>query len=262
VCTNGLDPYHMTLWEGVPLREILYLTGLQSNIRRVYYQSYHPEGVPPFQSSLSLSQILETPPGQNPVILAYKMNGQAIPASVGGPVRVVVPGSYGSKSIKWVQRVVLTNDSKANDTDADLNNDPESPLKTRARFIYAPTEAAPGQPVALTGMAQIGISGLGKVQVCVYSQAQPWPADDPHRAKADWKDAAILPAPEVLPPGPWPRQFTIAHWAVLLPGLPAGSYELCCHTIDGNGIAQPMPRPPLPRTGVNAVQRITLVVRG
>jgi len=47
-CTNGADPYHMTLWEGVPLREIIWLTRPQANVRRVYFQSYHPENLPPF----------------------------------------------------------------------------------------------------------------------------------------------------------------------------------------------------------------------
>jgi len=99
-----------------------------------------PEGVPSFQASLPLGSVLETPPGQSPVILAYKMNGQLIPAAHGGPVRMVVPGTYGSHSIKWVQRVVMTDDPRANDTDAEpqFNNDAESALKTRARFINAP----------------------------------------------------------------------------------------------------------------------------
>ncbi|MFB3778936.1 MAG: molybdopterin-dependent oxidoreductase [Bryobacteraceae bacterium] len=283
VCTNGADPYHMTLWEGVPLREIIELTGPKANIRRVYYQSQAGENLPPFQASLSLSQIMETPPGQMPVMLAYKMNGQLIPASIGGPVRMVVPGAYGSKFIKWVRRVVLTNDHRANDSDAaDFNNDTESPLKTRARFINAPKEAQTGKPIPLTGMAQVGISGLSKVQYAVCSQAQPWPADDPHYARAEWKDAAILPPPADWggglpggkPPAPtgyfdpakgtpveWPMRFTIVHWAALLPGLPAGSYDLCCRTIDVNGLAQPLPRLPLPRTGVNAIHRVTLTVK-
>jgi DMSO/TMAO reductase YedYZ molybdopterin-dependent catalytic subunit len=230
-----------------------------------------------------LGHILETPPGQMPVILAYKMNGQIIPAAHGGPVRVVVPGTYGSKSIKWVQRVVLTNDFKANDSDAEsnFNNDTESPMKTRARFINAPKEIPPEKPSALTGMAQIGISGLGKVQYCVHSQKEPWPADDPDWTKGDWKDAAVWPPPADwggrLPGGKlpanasqfdpakgtplqWPMRYTIAHWAALLPGLPLGSFDLCCRTIDGNGIAQPMPHPLL-RTGFNAIQRATLVVK-
>jgi hypothetical protein len=277
-CTNGPDPFHMSLWEGVPLREAVRITNPKENVRRVYYQSYHPEGLPPFQSSLPLAQVLETPPGEMPVILAYKMNGQFIPPSHGGPVRVVVPGAYGSKSIKWVQRVVLTNDHKSNDSDAELNNDPENGLKTRARFINEPKTIPAGKPVAITGMAQVGISGLGKVQYCIHSQKDPWPADDPYRSKADWKDATILPPPKnwggglpggKLPatnqtdpakgtPVQWPLRYAIVHWAALLPALSPGSYDLCCRTIDGNGIAQPLPRT-LPRTGFNALHVVTVV---
>lgn len=278
-CTNGADPFHMSLWEGVPLREVILLTRPRENVRRVYYQSYHPEDVPPFQSSLPLGQILENPPGQMPVILSYKRNGQLIPASHGGPVRMIVPGAYGSKCIKWVQRVVLTNEFKANDSDADLNNDPENALKTRARFVNAPKEVPSGKPVALTGMAQVGISGLRKVQYCIHSQQDSWPADDPYLTRAAWKDCTILPPPDDwgggLPGGKlpstdqtnpatgkplqWPLRYSIVFWAVLLPGLAPGTYELCCRTIDENGLAQPMPRT-LPRTGFNAIHRIPLVV--
>jgi len=281
-CTNGADPFHMSHWEGVPLRELIWMTRPKDNVRRVYYQSYHPEGQPPFQSSLPMGQILETAPGEMPVILAYKMDGELIPASRGGPVRMFVPGTHGSKSIKWLQRIVLTNDYKSNDSDGELNNDPENALKTRARFVNAPHAAAPDQPVALTGFAQAGLSGLAKVQYAVHSQQQPWPADDPYRTHAGWKDAAILPPPTDwggglpggrLPAGTtgidpvkgtpvqWPMRYTIVHWAALLPGLPAGSYDLLCRTIDHNGIAQPMPRP-LPRTGMNAIHTVTLEVKG
>lgn len=279
-CTNGTNPFHMSLWEGVPLREIIGLVEPKDNVRRVYYQSYHPDGVPPFQSSLAMGQILETPAGQMPAILAYKMNGQIIPASHGGPVRMFVPGAYGSKSIKWVQRIVLTNEFKANDSDADLNNDPENGLKTRARFINEPKEIPSGKPAAVTGMAQVGISGLKKVQYSLHSQKNPWPADDPYRLRADWKDADILPPPEnwgggllggKLPstsqtdpatgkPLQWPLPYTIVHWAALLPGLEPGSYDLCCRAIDGNEIAQPLPRT-LPRTGFNTLHIVTLAVK-
>jgi len=279
-CTNGADPYHMTLWEGVPLREVIWLTRPKANIRRVYYQSYHNESLPPFQSSLPLSQILEEPPGQMPVILAYKMNGQVIPASHGGPVRMIVPGAYGNKSIKWLKRVVLTNDYKSNDSDAELNNDPENPLKTRARFMHVPEEIPSGKPAALTGMAQVGVSGVRKVQYCIRSRKGPLPVDDPYWTKADWRDAPILPPPAdwggglpggklpttiqtdpaTVKPLEWPLRYTIAHWAVLLPGLAPGSYDLCCRTIDGNGIAQPLPRT-LPRTGFNTLHVVNLVVK-
>jgi DMSO/TMAO reductase YedYZ molybdopterin-dependent catalytic subunit len=280
-CTNGADPYHMSHWEGVPLPEIVWMTGPKDSVRRVFYESYVPAGQPTFRSSLPMGMILETPPGDIPPVLAYKMDGELIPASRGGPVRMIVPGSYGSRSIKWLTRILLTNDFKANDSDGDLNNDPDNALKTRARFIDAPTGATAGQPFALTGLAQIGVSGLSKVQYAVRSQTQPWPADDPYRTRADWKDAEILPPPENwggglpagrLPTGTigidpvkgaplrWPMRYTIVHWAALVPGLPAGSYDIVCRTLDGNGIAQPMPRPLL-RTGFNAIQVAALVVK-
>lgn len=279
-CTNGQDSFHMSLWEGVPLREVISLTNPKENVRRVYYQSHHQENLAPFQSSLPLSQVLEEPPGQLPVILAYKMNGQPIPASHGGPVRMVVPGAYGSKSIKWVKRVILTNDHKSNDSDAELNNDPENPMKTRARFINAPKEIPSGKPAVLTGMAQVGVSRLKKVHYCIDTHRQSWPAEDPYRTKANWRDASILPPPTdwggglpggKLPPTlqtdpatgksiEWPLRYTIVHWAVLLPGLRPGSYDVCCRTIDGNGIAQPLPRT-LPRTGFNILHVVNLVVK-
>ena len=279
-CTNGQDPFHMSLWEGVPLRGVISMTRPKENVRRVYYQSYHQENLAPFQSSLALSQVLEEPPGQLPVILAYKMNGQFIPASHGGPVRMVVPGAYGSKSIKWLKRVVLTNDYKSNDSDAELNNDPENPMKTRARYINIPKEIPSEKPAALTGMAQVGVSGLKKVQYCINAHKEPWPAEDPHWTKADSRDAPILPPPAdwggglpggKLPPTlqtdpatgkpiEWPLRYTIAHWAVLLPGMRPGSYDLCCRTIDGNGLAQPLPRT-LPRTGFNTLHVVNLVVK-
>ncbi len=74
-CTNGQDPFHMSLWEGVPLRDVISMTKPRENVRRVYYQSHHPQNLAPFQSSLALSQVLEEPPGQMPVILAYNLNG-------------------------------------------------------------------------------------------------------------------------------------------------------------------------------------------
>jgi hypothetical protein len=266
-CTNIADPLHMSLWEGVPLRDIIWMARPKANVRRAYYYGYKTAESKQFQSSLPLDRILEDPPGELPVILAYKMNGRDIPATHGGPVRMIVPGVYANKSIKWLQRIVLTNDYRVNDTYAEMNNDVESNLKTNARFIQPPSEIPAGKPTVLTGLAQVGMSGLSKVQYSVRPE--------------QWVDAAILPPPKAwggglpggrLPSMPaqfdpatgrprvWPLRGTIVHWTARLPALPAGKYELRCRTIDANGIAQPMPRP-LPRTGANAVQQVVLMVK-
>lgn len=281
-CTNGKKPCGMGLWEGVPLREVIWMTQPTANVRRVFYYGYH-NGDPKqrFQSSLPIGRVLEDPPGEHPVLLCYKLNNQWLTPKAGAPVRMFVPDRYGNKSVKWLQRIVLTNNFKANDTYAEWNNDTDSHMKTCARFVHVPAKVAAGQPVAITGLAQVGMSGFRKVQYWLCPQEIKWPEDDPYFTTADWQDATVLPPPEdwgagigsQLPPVPrqidpktgrprqWPLRGTLIHWASLIEDLPAGVYHVRCRTIDANGIAQPMPRPFL-KSGHNAIQTLPLVVQG
>jgi len=280
-CTNGQAPFGMGLWEGVPLREVVWLARPVANVRRVFYYGYHNDDPQQrFQSSLPVDRVLEDPPGEHPVILCYKLNGKWLSPEAGAPVRMVVPDAYGNKSVKWLQRVVLTNNFQANDTYAGWNNDTVSQMKTCARFVYTPAKVKAAEPVPITGLAQVGMSGLSKVQYWYRAEGARLPEDDPYFAKADWKDARILPPPDdwggglpegKLPPIPrqidpatgkplvWPLRDTIVHWAALLTDVAPGKYDLRCRTIDAAGIAQPMPRPFL-KSGHNVIERVTLIV--
>ena len=70
-----------------------------------------------------------------------------------------------TRSVKWLQRIVLTNRFQSNDTYAEWNNDTESHAKTYARFVHVPSPVPAGQPIPITGVAQVGMSGLSRVQV-------------------------------------------------------------------------------------------------
>jgi hypothetical protein len=50
------------------------------------------------------------------------------------------------------------------------------------------------------------------------------------------------------------------HWAMLLPGVPAGEYILRSRTIDEKGRAQPMPRP-FRKSGHAAIEEIAIAVK-
>jgi hypothetical protein len=280
-CNNIDSPLGMGLWEGVPLRDVIWLARPKENIRRVYYYGYHndaPKQI--FRSSLPIGRVLEDPPGEYPIILCYKLNGELLTGKRGGPVRMLVPDAYGFKSVKWLIRVALTNAPFANDTYANGNNDIDSWMKTSARILSRPAKVEAGQSVPVTGMAQVGISGLTKVQYLLLPQEPPWPADDPWFTKANWKDADVLPAPErwgggfpegKLPdgtigidaksgkPAAWPMRYAIVHWGALLTDIPPGKYDLLCRSIDANGIAQPLPRPFL-KAGGNAIHKLPLTV--
>src|SRR5207244_664966 len=164
-CLNIAQPLGQGLWEGVPLREVLKLVGKVKNVRRVYWHGFHnndPKQL--FQSSLGYNQVMETPPWDLCVFIAYKLNGQPISLLRGGPVRMIVPWAHGFKSIKWLHRLTLTNEYRANDTYANGNNDPESYLKTAAYLDTGPEVFKAGQPMALTGTAMVGWSGLKRVE--------------------------------------------------------------------------------------------------
>lgn len=262
-CLNLGCPLGMGIWEGVPLREVVWLTQPKANLRRVFYHGFHNDAPKQmFRSSLPVGRVLEDPDDLPPVILCYKLNGEWLDPVRGGPVRVLVPEAYGFKSVKWLTTLTLSNIAHANDTYAEQNNDIDSPLKTFAATLNVPATVKANDTIPITGYAQVGVSGLSKVQVWLHPNGKAWPADDPYYTKAPWADATILPPPKdwggKLPDGKlpkdlfgfedgkpktWPMKLSKAYWAALIPGMSAGNYTLRCRTIDAKGQAQPMPRP-------------------
>ena len=280
-CLNLGCPLGYGIWEGVPLREVIWLTEPRDTCRRVFYDGYHnddPKQI--FRSSLPIGRVLEDPFDLPPVILCYKLNGQWLSPERGGPVRIIVPEAYGFKSIKWLTHVFLTSFPHGNDTYAEQGNDIDSPMKTFAATIDVPVKVKAGEKIPITGYAQVGISGLSKVQAWIQPKDEKLAENDPSFSDAPWVDMEILGPPEKwsgdltdgkipLPthgfdsstgkPLSWPMRFGIVHWAGVLPGLPTGKYVLRCRSIDGKGIAQPYPRP-FRRSGHAAIEAVNIQV--
>ena len=193
---------------------------------------------------------------------------------------MVVPEAYGFKSIKWLTQIVLTNLYHANDTYAEGNNDVDSSLKTFAATLSVPRQVKPGEPIPVTGYAQVGVSGLSKVQVWISSDTTERSSDDRFFSKAPWIDAQILPPPKdwgdvpggKIPSGTlgfdsatgqprsWPMRLAKIHWTTLLPGVPVGDYTLRSRTIDAKRVAQPMPRP-FPKSGHSTIESVNITVK-
>ena len=76
-CLNIGCPLGMGIWEGVPLRDVIWLTKPREDVRRVFYYGYHNDDPKQmFRSSLPIGRVLEDPFDLPPVILCYKLNGQ------------------------------------------------------------------------------------------------------------------------------------------------------------------------------------------
>ncbi|MEO6787323.1 MAG: molybdopterin-dependent oxidoreductase [Chthoniobacteraceae bacterium] len=277
-CLNIAAPLGQGLWEGVPLREVLRLCGPMRNVRRIYYSGFHnndPKQL--FQSSLSYTEAMETAPGELPPFVAWRLNGEPIPLKRGGPVRMIIPWAHGFKSIKWLQRISVTNDWKAMDTYANANNDPESHLKTAAYIDQAPEKFPAGQPVFMSGLALAGLSGLQRVEYWLHRvepDSKPVAQDDETYRAAMWTPCELEAPPSdwssIFPPGvsskdvlgfdpktgkpaPWPLRYSMISWSTALRGLKPGKYEFRARAVDLNGFAQPEPRP-IAKAGKNGVE--------
>lgn len=87
-----------TEFTGVSLREILEGAGVTPAARFVSFTAYSDRD---HHTSLPLDVALESS------WLVHEVDGQALEAGHGGPVRVVTPGRYFYKSVKWIKRIDL-----------------------------------------------------------------------------------------------------------------------------------------------------------
>jgi len=85
-------------WTGVPLRLVLEAAGILPAARFVLYEAY--DG---WVDSIDLLEALHPQ-----TILAYGMNGRELPIAHGAPVRLRVERQMGYKSMKFLRRIVVT----------------------------------------------------------------------------------------------------------------------------------------------------------
>ncbi len=87
-------------WTGVPLSLVLEAAGIQPTARFVKFHTYDD-----WVDSIDLLDALHPQ-----TILAYGMNGQALPIQHGAPVRLRVERQMGYKSMKYLKGIVVTAD--------------------------------------------------------------------------------------------------------------------------------------------------------
>src|SRR5579864_7995433 len=95
------------MWTGVRLRELLDAAGVKPGSAQVQFQGLEtgpgPKGFP---SNVFLKSLDLTNPVIDESIVAYQMNGEAMPLLNGFPVRLVVPGyfaTYWTKCLTWIR---------------------------------------------------------------------------------------------------------------------------------------------------------------
>jgi DMSO/TMAO reductase YedYZ molybdopterin-dependent catalytic subunit len=97
----GVGALSTARWTGVPVREVLTCAGacLDDDCWVAAIGGDAPDDEPVFARSLPMSKLIDD------CLLAYEMNGQPLPADHGAPLRLIVPGWYGTNSVKWLTRL-------------------------------------------------------------------------------------------------------------------------------------------------------------
>jgi sulfite oxidase len=104
-------------WRGVPLAAVLRTVGARAEARHVAFTSldearFEGERVH-FGASIALEKALSPD-----VLLAYEMNDEPLAAEHGFPLRLIVPGYIGARSVKWLGEIRLQESPSANPYEA------------------------------------------------------------------------------------------------------------------------------------------------
>ncbi|MFK7736037.1 MAG: molybdopterin-dependent oxidoreductase [Pirellulaceae bacterium] len=104
-------------WTGVSLAEVLRKAAPQSAAKHVWFEGLDEiakgDGIIPFGASIPIEK-LEHENGVPGAMLVYGMNGAPLTADHGFPLRTLVPGYIGARSVKWVGKVILSDRTSPN----------------------------------------------------------------------------------------------------------------------------------------------------
>lgn len=199
----GGDLVGNALWRGVRLKDLLAQAGLKDGVVDIVMTAADD-----YRDSIPLNRAL-----QEGTILVYEMNGEQLTVSHGFPVRLIVPGIYGMKNVKWIKRIEAV--------DYDFKGywqrrgwDDRAEYQTMSR-IDAPESDISGT-TELAGMAFAGDRGISKVEV----------STDGGRT---WEEAEIK---EPLSPNTW------VLWHKAWTPSSKGDYAIVVRATDGRGTTQ------------------------
>ena len=218
-------------WTGARLVDVLAAAGVdQTAARHVEFLGLdraEKEGKRyDFGGSIPLAKALA-----GETLLAYALNGQPLPALHGFPVRALVPGYIGARSVKWLGQIVLRADPSPNQFQAKQYR--LYPADARADTA----DPARGLPLGETAVNS-DICHVGPVEGTPRVAVEGWAIGGGGRAVArvevsadegaSWIQADFT-APDA---GPWAWRF----WRVELPAAPA---TLCARAWDTAANTQP-----------------------
>jgi len=220
-------------WGGTPLRAVLDAAGVQPTSRHVAFigldqvekngERFGFGGSIPIEKAMSPE-----------VLLADTMNGEPLPPTHGFPLRVLVPGFVGARSVKWLGGITLQAEPSQNyyrahsyrlfppevtDATADWE---QGQVIDDLSVNAAITEPLPGAAVPAGALTVRGYAIAGSGHAVARVEVSP-------DGEASWTPATLSGDAS-----PWTWRF----WEAQVQ-LAAGSHELVARAFDAAGAVQP-----------------------
>lgn len=199
----GGDLIGNALWRGVRLKDLLAQAGFAQGVVDIVLRASDD-----YTDSIPLERAMN-----DGTLLVYEMNGEPLTPTHGFPVRLIVPGIYGMKNVKWITRIEAI--------DRDLKGywqrrgwDDRAEYKTMSR-IDAPDSTVGGE-ATIAGIAFAGDRGIIKVEV----------STDGGRT---WEQAEIKSPLSPYTWSLWQRRWTPPQ---------AGKHKIIVRATDGRGVTQ------------------------
>ena len=159
--SNGLDAGLISnaVWKGVPLHDLLDPAVPVSNAARVRLW-----GVDNYSDTIPLEKAMDAT-----TLVAYEMNGDPLPHRHGYPARVIVPGYFGEKHVKWLTRIEVTT-AEAKGFYETQGWGPDFIVPTRSRIDGPDHESSfflskLAGPIEVKGIAFGGDRGISRVEL-------------------------------------------------------------------------------------------------
>ncbi len=218
------------LWEGIPLTDLLQRAGgVKKGATKIVLHAADD-----YTDSIHLSKALEPT-----TLVAVRMNGAQLPPGHGYPARLLVPGIYGMKHVKWITRIeVVDTDFKGYWQQSGWSDPAPVRMTSRIDTPHSSTSVQADKPTYVAGVAFSGNKGISAVDVSF-------------NGGGSWQSAKLKKPLSDL---------TWVLWEI--PWQPAaGTYTIVVRATDKEGNVQdPQLAPPLP-DGSSGYHTITVNAR-
>ncbi|HEU4732674.1 MAG TPA: molybdopterin-dependent oxidoreductase [Kofleriaceae bacterium] len=231
------------VWRGARVADLLERAGLRDGARLVWAEgldhgSFFGAEADCYVKDIPLSRACEPD-----VLVAWDMNGRPLTAEHGYPARLVVPGYFGTHSVKWLTRLTVSDVRPDHLFTTRLYN---RQVIVDDQIVIEPARELDVQSILVTPSDGARLArGLHPIAGWAFSAYDIEAVDVSVDAGATWQPAQLGAPPAT---GHEWQPFTHSFGP-----LPPGPYEICARATDARGRIQP-------DDGRNAIHRVRVMV--